>query len=282
MRIAWGLLIGLVAAAWLGLADTNAASVAAVTTLPAACDIRAWNVYEMPDGKTYAIVLRSQSGSTSGVRLHLYSDLNDYEVVLPGVKFDIAPIDPDPNAPPVPAGAAQYESPPLFFTLPKADPLLLVDARESGLGSDSACRIRHYHTDAWGKMFAPPVHGERYIAQNAQLTQTFKDGIAQAAAASLTSTATTTCSLRYERSRGSDVNLDSAPALVPKHSKEVAKVLVDLGADGTILGETLLQSTGNPALDDATLDAVSKRTYQPEIFRCEGLDGSSVFQMTFR
>ena len=59
-------------------------------------------------------------------------------------------------------------------------------------------------------------------------------------------------------------------------------MLVDLGADGTILGETLLQLTGNPAFYDATLDAVSKRTYQPEIFRCEGLDGSSVFQMTFR
>ena len=113
-------------------------------------------------------------------------------------------------------GAAQYESPPLFFTLPKADPLLLVDARESGLGSDSACRIRHYHTDAWGKTFAPPVHGERYIAQNAQLTQTFKDGIAQAVAASLTSTATTTCSLRYERSRGSDVNLDMCAGACPQ------------------------------------------------------------------
>lgn len=196
MKKTSGLFIGLVTATCLGL-DTTSASAVAVITPPSFCDVRAWNVYDMPDGKTYAIVLRSQSGSTSDVRLRLYSDLNDYEVVLPGVKFEVVPIDPNPKAPPAPPDAAQYESAPLFFALPRPDSLLLVDAM--GAGSDSAsCRIRHNHTDAWEKMFEPPVDSERYIAQKAALTRNFKEGPFVAASAALTSsTATSIYQMTY-------------------------------------------------------------------------------------
>jgi hypothetical protein len=274
-------LLSLGASAWIGVASISAANAGGVIAPPAACDVRAWNVYDMPGDKTYAIVLRSATGSTSDVRLHLYSDLNDYDVVLPGVTFEIAPIDPDPSAPPQRPDVVQYESAALFFELPRPDPLLLVDARETGASAGAAlCRIRHYHTDAWGKMFSPPIHTEKYLAQEKDLTQKSKSGVA-AAAAVLTSTTAKTCSTRYERSRGSDVDFDGLPALLPRHATEIAKVLVDLSADGSIVGETLYQSTGNTALDDATLDIVSKRSYKPEIFRCEGLGGSSMFQMKF-
>jgi hypothetical protein len=291
MKAKLGMLVGLSLLASSSAALVNAASAAAVTVPPAACDVRAWTVYDMPDGKTYAIVLRSQSGSTSDVRVRLYSDLNDYEVVLPAVKFEILPIDPNPNAPPPPPDAAQYESAPLFFALPRPDPLLLVEAIGAGTGSGTAsCRVRHDHTDAWEKMFAPPVDSERTIAQKAALTRNFKEGPFVAASAALTSSTTKTCSVRYERSHGSDVKFEApvesdvkfeTPNAVRPKRTEVAKVLVYVGAEGAILGETLYQSSWNSAFDDAILDAVSKRTYRPEIFRCEGLDSLSIFQMTY-
>jgi TonB family protein len=248
---------------------------------PPPCDVRAWDLYPMPDGMTYAVVLRSQSGSTSDILLRLRSDVNDYEVNLPRVAFQLVTPDPDVDVRKLP-GVPQYESQAVFVALPHSDSLLIVDAAESSAGNGpQQCIARHLHTPAYTKLFEQPVFGAGYLARQATVVGRFQQGVA-AAAATLASTSTATCPLRYRPLHGGDSATPVyPPAAAAQHASGTVRVEIDLAADGSVLDATLYQSSGNPFLDAAALDAAPNRAYLPEIFRCEPIAGTYLYRTVF-
>ncbi len=61
----------------------------------------------------------------------------------------------------------------------------------------------------------------------------------------------------------------------------VVYVKVDLTPTGSISGTSIAQSSGNPFLDDAALEAAARSEFQPETQDCTPISGSYLFLVTF-
>jgi TonB family protein len=60
-----------------------------------------------------------------------------------------------------------------------------------------------------------------------------------------------------------------------------AVIQVTIGSDGKLVSAKVAQSSKNPAIDQAALDAASKTTYSPKIVNCEGVTETYAFPYTF-
>jgi TonB family protein len=60
-----------------------------------------------------------------------------------------------------------------------------------------------------------------------------------------------------------------------------AIIAVTIGSDGKLVSAKVAQSSKNPMLDQAALDAASKTTYSPKVVNCQGVTDSYAFPYTF-
>lgn len=60
-----------------------------------------------------------------------------------------------------------------------------------------------------------------------------------------------------------------------------AVIQVTIGSDGKLVSAKVSQSSKNPAVDKAALDAASKTTYSPKVVNCQGVTESYAFPYTF-
>lgn len=58
-------------------------------------------------------------------------------------------------------------------------------------------------------------------------------------------------------------------------------VSVDIRADGTVQGVRVVKSSGNDALDQATIAAATQSTYLPKVVNCKAVAGAYLFKVTF-
>jgi TonB family protein len=73
---------------------------------------------------------------------------------------------------------------------------------------------------------------------------------------------------------------DSGLPLMPGTAYS-AKVEVDLDASGKITKATITTSSGNSALDNASLKAATATTYRPKMVNCKGVPDSYIFRTDF-
>jgi TonB family protein len=60
-----------------------------------------------------------------------------------------------------------------------------------------------------------------------------------------------------------------------------AVIQVTIGPDGKLISAKVAQSSKNPAIDQAALDAASKTTYAPKVVNCQPVTESYAFPYTF-
>lgn len=67
----------------------------------------------------------------------------------------------------------------------------------------------------------------------------------------------------------------------PPGIEKIASVEVNIGADGKLESEHIVDSTGVPALDTIALNAAKQSTYIPKMVHCKAVAGNGLFKVSF-
>ena len=250
------------------------------------CDVFVQNTYAMPDGKTFAVALRSQVRATSDVHLHLFSDQNEYGLDLKNVSFE--PIQTESNATPSPAVAPSFIAPLFFVGLPRADILLGLIAQQRGATAPDArsCLAGLSYTDAYRRVDDPqyqPTDAAKADLQ--ELTRVFLTGVVPERAVDVPAKpgANADCPVRYRTPAAVKLLQPEYPLAARGRQRIGGTTLVkiQLDADDSIADATIYRSSGNTALDAEALNSARRSEYKSAIFRCHAMAGTYLFRATF-
>ena len=95
-----------------------------------------------------------------------------------------------------------------------------------------------------------------------------------------TATPKPACSAPDLAARTTFVESPSIPESAPQNST-IAKIRVDLDAEGNVLGASVYESAGLMELDQAALVAARHSRYAPEEINCKNVSGSYLFTVEF-
>lgn len=96
-----------------------------------------------------------------------------------------------------------------------------------------------------------------------------------------TATPKPACSAPDVPARTTFVESPAAPDTVPQ-SAAIAKIRVDLDAEGNVRSVSVYESTGSMELDQAALSAARASRYAPEEVNCKNVPGSYLFTVDFQ
>lgn len=249
------------------------------------CDVFVQNTYPMPDGKTFAVALRSRVRATSDIHLHLFSDQNEYGLNLKDVSFE--PIQTESNATPSPAVAPSFIAPLFFVGLPRTDILLGLVAEQRGATAPAAysCLAGLSYTDAYRRADDPNYQPtEAAKADLQELTRLFMTGVAPERAVDVPAkpVADANCPVRYRTPAPVKVLQPEYPlAARAKRIGGTTMVKIQLDADDSIVDARIYRSSGNTALDAEALKSARRSEYKAAIFRCHAMSGTYIFRADF-
>jgi len=255
--------------------------------LKPACDVFVQNTYPMPDGKTYAVALRSRAKTTSDIHLRLFSDQSEYSLDLKNVTFE--PIQTDSSATPSPAGPQSFVAPIFFVSLPRSEMLLGLIAEQRGATAPAAqsCLAALSYTDAYRRADDPKYRPTEAAKEDLQeLTRLFRDGVAPERAADVPAqpVGETECPVRYRTPAAVKLFQPEYP-LAARGRQTIGGttlVKIQLDADDSIVDAAIYLSSGNIALDAEALKSARRSEYKSAIFRCHAMPGTYIFRANFR
>lgn len=248
------------------------------------CDVFVQNTYPMPDGKTYAVALRSQTKKTSDVQLRLFSDQSEYGLDLKNVSFE--PIRTESNAAPS-LIAASFIAPLFFVSLPRSDILLGLVAEQRGATAPAAhsCLAGLSYTDAYRRADDPNYRPtEAAKADLKELTRLFTAGVAPERAVDVPAkpVADANCPVRYRTPAAVKVLQPEYPlAARAERIGGTTLVKIQLDTDDSIVDARIYRSSGNTALDAEALKSARRSEYKAAIFRCHAMSGTYIFRANF-
>jgi hypothetical protein len=259
-------LAALIAIAAANAGPASAGSVPAGQPLRTAglCLVRPATLLPMPDGATYALILRSDGKSSGDVHLQLFSNKAVYAVTLGEVRFypySLVRSTPQARAA-LPAG--QYESAPRFVVLPRGDALI---AAQVDSATSSCAPAYNYTDDFRAQLDTKYVPSPARAASVVLVRHIFDRGVSPIAA---TEVRQQTLACRDAFSLAGVVK--SAAAAIPVSTyaqpKSSADVAVTLDPLGYVVRAAIARTSGNEVRDLDALDAARSSTYRPAIFRC--------------
>jgi TonB family protein len=252
--------------------------------LKPSCDVFVQNTYSMPDGKTYAVALRSRVRETSDLYLRLFSDQSEYGLDLKNVSFE--PIQTESNATPS-LLVASFIAPLFFVSLPRSDILLGLVAEQRGATAPAAnsCLAGLSYTDAYRRADDPNYQPtEAAKADLQELTRLFMASVAPERAVDVPAkpAADANCPVRYRTPATVKVLQPEYPlAARAKRIGGTTMVKIQLDTDDSIVDARIYRSSGNTALDAEALKSARRSEYKAAIFRCHAMSGTYIFRADF-
>ena len=212
----------------------------------------------------YGVFLSSPTPADVPVRLELYSATTLYAADLGHVVFG--------------AGPAL-----VFVRLPNSDVIDAVsDGRyDSVTDFPEKCGLPNFQVSRAQAAKAASYH---FVPPKAPLEaiNSFTEQTATYPAESLTHFAPPECAIPYNPEIGVRPKPPDYPDLGRQEgARGSTLVLLNIDASGSVRSATIKKSSGNAALDNATLQAARASTYAPMLFRCKGMSGQYVFHADF-
>jgi len=216
---------------------------------------------------TYGVVLDLDPGDTASVRMRVDSTTTRYAVDF----NDVGQL------------ATDASHGRRYFVLPPGERLVAAWIESTGLRPDSRmeCPITHpYAADAPAPV--DPRIATAVDVANRALRDNFSTRTPTIQPTSFGATTPPACSQPYAPPRAIlPVQPDALPAARAVHATGTTVVRVDLDETSSVVGASVVRSSGYAPLDRAALAAAQKSSFRTESFACRPVASSYQFAVTF-